>query len=298
MKERDAFASYHPVVNFIFFGLTIGFTMFLAHPCCQLISLVCAVIYYARLKGRKAARLSIRYALPTAFAAAVINPAFNHKGAITLFRLPTGNSVTLESVLYGLSAAVMLSAVLFWFGCYSEIMTSDKFTYLFGRIIPATSLILSMALRFVPKFKTQFLLAREAREGMGVEKSGVGIIKRIKNACSCFSVTTTWALENAVDASDSMKSRGYGLSGRTAFSIYTLCDRDKYVLCFLALCGFYLFSGSISGGLYWRYFPSIRGAAIDPLNVSFQIVYLGICMTPIVVDVIEERKWKYLRSKI
>ncbi len=30
----------------------------------------------------------------------------------------------------------MLAAVVLWFGCYNEVMTSDKFIYLFGRVIP------------------------------------------------------------------------------------------------------------------------------------------------------------------
>jgi energy-coupling factor transport system permease protein len=46
----------------------------------------------------------------------------------------------------------MLAAVISWFSCYNAVMTSDKFVYLFGRVIPALSLILSMTLRFVPKF--------------------------------------------------------------------------------------------------------------------------------------------------
>jgi energy-coupling factor transport system permease protein len=31
----------------------------------------------------------------------------------------------------------MLISVITWFNCYSAVMTSDKFVYLFGRIIPA-----------------------------------------------------------------------------------------------------------------------------------------------------------------
>lgn len=51
------------------------------------------------------------------------------------FRQP----LTLESIAYGCAAAVMLVAVLFWFSCYNEVMTSDKFMYLFGRIIRTES---------------------------------------------------------------------------------------------------------------------------------------------------------------
>jgi energy-coupling factor transport system permease protein len=49
---------------------------------------------------------------------------------------PLRNPLTLESIFYGLAAAVMLAAVVLWFGCYNEVMTSDKFIYLFGRVIP------------------------------------------------------------------------------------------------------------------------------------------------------------------
>ena len=53
-------------------------------------------------------------------------------------------------MLYGLASAALLSATLLWFTCYNTVMTSDKFIYLFGRVIPALSLVLSMTMRFVP----------------------------------------------------------------------------------------------------------------------------------------------------
>ena len=65
------------------------------------------------------------------------NLAFNHEGATILAYLPSGNPLTLESIVYGLSAAVMMASVILWFSCYNAVMTSDKFAYLFGRVIPA-----------------------------------------------------------------------------------------------------------------------------------------------------------------
>ncbi len=50
--------------------------------------------------------------------------------------------------------------VIQWFSCYNKVMTSDKFIYLFGRLIPALSLILSMALRFVPGLTGQLKVIR------------------------------------------------------------------------------------------------------------------------------------------
>ncbi len=298
MKYRDAFSAYHPIVNFVYFGLTIGFSMFFMHPVCLVSSLFCSICYHIRLNGKNTINFLVRYALPVMLLTALINPAFNHKGSVILCYLPTGNPLTLESIIYGFAAAVMLVSVLFWFGCYTAVMTTDKFVYLFGRIIPSMSLLLSMTLRFVPKFKKQLETVKEAQIGMCRDTSDGSLIKRLKSVLICFSIMVTWSLENAIETADSMKSRGYGLKGRTAFSIYILADRDKGVLLWLAFAGVYLLSGCLSDGLFWRYFPSIRGELTAPMTVGFEIIYFAMCATPLILDEREEQKWKLLKSKI
>ncbi len=298
MKNKDAFGGCHPVVNFVYFALVTGFSMFLMHPVCLLISLVCAVFYYARLKGARALRFMIRYSLPLMIVTALVNPAFNHRGMMIICYLPTGNPLTLESIVYGLAAAVMLVSVLLWFACYTEIMTSDKFVYLFGRIIPALSLVLSMTLRFVPRFKEQFERVKEAQRGMGKFSSESSAFGKLKSALGCFSSMVTWSLENSIETADSMKSRGYGLRGRTSFSIYTFTERDKSILAWLGLYAFFLLSGCVSGNLRWQYFPNICGTLTEPLTVGLEAAYFGLCAVPIAIYIREEKQWKYLRSKI
>jgi len=298
MEKKDAFGDCHPVVIFVYFSLAIGFSMFLTHPVCLIVSMLCAVCYYVRLKGGRALRSAAKYALPLMLVTALVNPLFNHRGTVILFYLPTGNPLTLESVIYGLAAAVMLVSVLIWFACFTEIMTSDKFVYLFGKIIPALSLVLSMTLRFVPRFKEQFEQVKEAQRGMGKAAPENSPFSKLKSALSYFSIMVTWALESSIQTADSMKSRGYGLRGRTAFSIYTFTERDKGILAWLGLCAFFLLSGFISGNLYWQYFPSIRGMLAEPLTIGLEAAYFGICAAPLAIDIREEGQWRYLRSKI
>ena len=131
-------------------------------------------------------------------AMALINPAFNHEGATILTYLPSGNPLTLESVIYGICAAIMIVSVICHFSCYNEIMTSDKFIYLFGKIIPAMSLILSMTLRFVPKFSSQLKVVVNAQRCMGRDVSCGSILKRAKYGLNILSIMTTWSLENAI----------------------------------------------------------------------------------------------------
>ena len=152
---RDSFSGFHPLNNLIYFALVIGFSLVLNHPLAQGISLVCACVYAISINGRKSITFLLKYALPMVLLTAFINPAFNHEGATVLLYFSNGNPLTLESVLYGISAGVMLVTILLWFTSFNRVMTSDKFIYLFGKIIPALSLVFSMSLRFVPKFKAQ-----------------------------------------------------------------------------------------------------------------------------------------------
>ena len=298
MKNRDTFSSYHPLINFLYFALVLVFTMFFMHPVSLVISLVSALSYAVYLNGSKAVRFSLTALLPMMLMAAIINPIFNHEGMTILIYLPSGNPLTLESILYGVSSALMLASVITWFSCYTAVMTSDKFVYLFGKVIPALSLVLSMTLRFVPKFKAQFKVVSQAQACVGRDVSDGSILQRLKNAITILSIMVTWSLENAIESADSMKSRGYGLPGRTAFSIYRFDERDRTVLVWLLFCGFYIISGWAAGGLVWKYYPIIKGELLGAFPISFQLVYLALCLTPVILNGKEDLVWKHLKSNI
>ena len=167
-----------------------------------------------------------------------------HEGETILTYLPSGNPLTLESIVYGFAAAAMLAGVICWFSCYNAVMTSDKFVYLFGRVIPALSLVLSMTLRFVPKFKAQIRTVSGAQRCVGRDVSDGGILQRARHGMTILSILVTWSMENAIETADSMRSRGYGLPGRTAFSIYRFERRDRRMLLALLACGGYLAAGA------------------------------------------------------
>lgn len=298
MHNRDPFSGFHPMVNFLYFAEVIGAAMFLMHPVSLVISLGGAVAYSARLKGWNMTGRSMRWLLPMMLFAAAVNPAFNHRGATVLLYLPSGNPLTMESILYGLAAAAMLAAVVTWFSCFHEVMTSDKLLYLFGRVIPSLSLLLSMTLRFVPRFQERLRTIVQAQKCVGQDVAEGTLLQRVKKTVTVLSILVTWALESAIDTADSMKSRGYGLPGRTAFSIYRLDERDKGALIWLSACGFLILCGWISGNLSWRYYPTLQGTVVTPLTVGIHVAHLALCLTPVMIDQWEEQKWKHLTSGI
>ena len=295
---RDSFLDYHPFINFIYFVLVIGFSLVLTHPLAQGIALVCASAYSVSTTGKKSVLFLLRYCLPMVLLTAFINPAFNHEGTTILLYFSNGNPLTLESILYGFSAGAMLVILLLWFTSFNRVMTSDKFIYLFGKVIPALSLVLSMSLRFVPKFKAQMTTVAEAQRSIGRDVSSGSLWCRTKTAIVIFSIMITWALENAIETADSMKSRGYGLKGRSAFSIYQFDERDKYTLIWFVFCGLFLLVGTMLMAFGFRYFPNIRYASLNMTTIPFYCVYFALGITPVVLNWKEERKWKTLISNM
>ena len=259
------------------------------NPICLVISFVGALTASAGLCGIKKTLRNLGYMLPMILFALLINPVFNHEGATILAYLPGGNPLTLESIIYGMAAGLMLAAVLCHFSCFNKVMTSDKLVYLFGRISPALSLVFSMSLRMVPMFIEQTKQVSAAQRCIGRDTKTGSLTDRIGNAVSIMSVMITWSLENAVTAADSMKSRGYGLKGRTAFSLFRFDKRDAAVLAVVLALGVTLLYGNVNGMMYWRCFPTMKwggGSAALPMY----IVYVMLVMVCPVINFINERR--------
>lgn len=294
--KTDSFSRCHPLVNVLYFALVLAFAMFCMHPVSLALSLGSGLAYALSLKGWRGLRPTLGVLLPMAAMAAVINPIFNREGDTVLTRLPTGAPLTLESLAYGLAAAGMLAGVILWFSCFSAVMTSDKIIYLFGRAAPALSLILSMTLGFIPRFGARFRGVCEAQRCVGRDISEGPLIRRMRIAAAVLSTLITWSLEHAVETADSMKSRGYGLPGRTAFSPYRFDARDAGVLIWLSLWGGYMLAGALMGGLEWQYSPVIRGELTGGYTLSLHLAHLALCLTPLLLNGREDRKWKHIKS--
>ena len=293
--KNDAFSGFHPGVNLAFFAAALGLTMFIQQPVYLLISMISGCAYLLHLQGRKGMLRQVGYLVPVLVMMAVMNPVFNHEGITVLWYLPNDNPITLEAICFGLASAAMMGASIVWFNCCNAVFTSDKIIYLFGRAIPALSLMISMTLRFVPRFKNFLQSVLRTQQAMHRPEN---VKEKLQQALAAFSATVSWAMEQSIVSADSMKSRGYGLLGRTAFSIYVFEKRDGIAL--MAL--FLLCAGAalphLLGLMGWTYYPSMTGALLGPVQCFAYLCYGGMCNLPLMIDWMEDRKWNALRSKI
>ena len=288
--KTDAFSRCHPAVNFVYFLLAIGFGVVIQHPLYMLAGLVGSAAYYLLLNGHKGVKM-ILLMLPVFALIAAVNPLFNTLGETTLFLL-FGRPYTLEALYYGVVVGGIFLVMMLWFGCYSVVLTSDKFTSLFGNWIPALSLLLVMVLRMIPNLMRKAVQISGARKSIG-KGAGENDSKKEKilGGMTVLSALTDWALEGSIVTADSMRSRGYGTAKRTNFQIYRMCVRDWMLL---GLTGVLTAATILAGGMETEFIPALE---IAPLTWGFG-AYCAFLLIPTALHLKEAITWHILRSKI
>ena len=295
--NRDTFSTYHPGITFLFFIAAIVFGMCFIHPAFWISSVLLSTFYVISVKGWKSVKLLIIMLVVFA-AVSFINPLFTTEGEHVLAVLPWGRPYTLEALCYGMSAGGMFVTVLLWFSAYNEVMSSDKFLYLFGRMIPSISLVLTMILRLVPSFQKKASQIAGARKCIGMA-GGVNKKAKIDGGLAVTSALTSWALEGGIITADSMQSRGFGSGRRTSFSIYRMDGRDLLLLGLMVILAGAVLMCAFMGGMKTAYIPHIELTGTDtPFMITGLIAYVLFMAIPTVLNIAEAIRWHYLKSGI
>ncbi len=295
--NQDAFSKRHPIVNFLFFLGAIGFGVMIQHPMYLLAGFLCSITYYLQLNGRKGLK-NLLWMLLLFLMMTAINPLFNVYGKTRLFTM-FGRPYTLEGIYYGAAVAGALVVMLIWFGCYNAVLTSDKFTCLFGDLIPSLSLLLVMVLRMIPN------LMRKAKQFLGARKSiGKGGSEnaprkdKVMDGMTIVSALTDWALEGSVVTGDAMRSRGYGSTKRSSFMVYRMTGMDVCLLVTQCLLILMVLSSMITGGTVAEFTPDLFIAPIKGYHVPGFLAYWAYLLIPVILQIKETIQWHISRSRI
>lgn len=298
MKGKESrFSACHPAATFAFFMVAIVGSVFFQHPAYLLASVLAAFSYQLSERGRKGLPMVIGM-FPMFLFLSAINPLFNTYGEHVLFLL-WGRPYTMEALIYGMVIAGMLVSAIVWFSCYSAVMTSDKFTCLFGNLIPALSLILVMVLRLIPSYQRKALQIAGARCCVGKSAGSTDDWKeKAEDGITILSSLTSWALEGAIITADSMRSRGYGASKRSSFQVYRWRTPDVLLLIAITALFVLTFFGSTLGWTKAVFTPEMEIAPVTGINALGIAAYTAMLFIPTIMNTLEAIKWNYFRSKI
>lgn len=283
------FENLHPICILIYFVAVIGLTLVCFHPVMMVVSLMGAFSFLLRLKGGKGAGQQFRFVIPMFLLVAVANPLINHRG-VTLLGMFLNQWITLEAIAYGITAGLSLAALILWFGCYSEVMTSEKFLYLFGKIAPSSALLISMALQLAPKLNRQLTEIKESQEMLRPAKKNFA--GKLGTAIRHTSTLVGWSLEGAVEQTDSMKARGYGLKRRTTFHLFHFDSRDFRFLCgVLMLSGVCVIARAFGHG-HMEFYPRMDAVITGESGIVLYFLFGVLAFLPAILEGKEALVWR------
>lgn len=286
----DSFSKCHPLTNFLFFVGAIGFSVVIQHPAYLSASCVGAASYYLLLNGKNGWKLILGM-IPVFLLVSAMNPLLNTYGETVLFTV-FGNPYTVEALIYGMVIGGMLVVMMLWFGCYSKVLTSDKFICLFGSLIPAISLLLVMVLRMIPSLMVKAKQLSGARKCVGKGAGEQSTNKeKVTDGMNILSALTDWALEGSIITADSMRSRGYGAAKRTSFQIYRLTVRDVVLIIVMVVLAAAVI---LCGGTTATFTPDFY-IAPPTWGLAAYIVFL---LIPPILHIQEAVTWHISISKI
>ena len=299
MNVKDRFATYHPVINFTFFLGALICGMILIHPGFLICSVLLSMVYYLTVRGRKGMGF-LTGMMGMFLILSVINPLFGTYGDHVLFTYFGGRPYTLEALYYGMALAAMMVSILSWFASYNAVMTSDKFLYLFGRMAPSVTLVLTTVLRLIPSYQKKVAQMNGARKCIGKAMDIGSNLEKAEHGMVLISALTSWALEGGVITADSMRSRGYGCEKkRTTFSLYRFECRDKAMLAVMAILLTVVVLCIVKDGAQAAYIPSVEIAGFEnPATILGIMAYFLFLSIPSAVNIWEDIRWHSLKSKI
>ncbi len=259
------------------------------HPVMMLLSCVGALLFLIRIKGWKGAVRQLSFVFPMFLFIAIANPLVNHRG-VTLLGMLFDQWITLEAICYGVTAGLSLAALILWFVCYQQVMTSDKFLYLFGQVAPGTALLITMALQLIPKLGREFQQIRQSQEMLRPEKKG--ILFKLQTAIRHTSTLIGWSVENGVQQADSMKARGYGIRRRTTFHLFRFDSRDaRFLGGILALGGACIIARMFGHGTM-EFYPRMDAVITGQSGVVLYGMFALFVCLPAILEGKEALKWR------
>ena len=226
----------------------------------QVAVLLAVIVALLTASGRLRAALPyVRVALAVGLFLALLNPLFSSGGLDVLWEREIGPltvTVTLQGIVYGVTTAMRLTALVLAFALLTATLTPDDQLVLFSRFSFHSGLVLSLAARMLPLLGSDAARIADAQRSRGVELDRGTRRQRMTARMPLLSALLTRSLERAVDVAAAMEARGYGVGARSRWMRrrpWRLVDVALVAGALIAAAA--LVAGLASGATSYSFFP-------------------------------------------
>lgn len=316
----------HPAVYLIYYFIMVVLAFIIRDPYFVLSFLVLILVLIS-LQGISSELKNImKLFLPLSILIIILNPLLNKQGVHRIYLI--GNFfITYEAFAFGVLMSLALLIVILVFSSYNRSVTYQDMLYIFSKKLPVISMIIIMALRFVPLINSRIIEVQKLHnlKSNGVEtklenldddnnlaeydsnslndklesnskvlaklnssKKFQRIIKQTDIIGKIMAITVSWSLEESMFTAKSMKARGYNAYNRTSYLSYDFSIVDVIFLLIIIVTVSIIGAGLIQGYGIINIYPSFDFSFSD---LPFNIYYFAfiIFLLPLIYLELKER---------
>ncbi|MDI9242890.1 hypothetical protein [Fusibacillus kribbianus] len=151
---------------------------------------------------------------------------------------------------------------------------------------------LAIFLRMVPRCRQEAGRIHKAQQGIGRGIGQGSVLQRIRIGLRIFSMLITWLIDHLTAASESVRSRGSSLRGKTAFSAYRFDNRDRAYVIALFTCLSMIWMAVMLRQTDMVYDPRMIWTSITSMSWLFYGGYVIFCRMPMFLDLWTEYRFR------
>ncbi len=314
--------SIHPGVYLLYYFIMVLFAFIFTDPYFVVTFLVLLLVLIALQGVSHELKNIMRLFIPLSVLIMILNPLLNRTGAHKIY-LWSGFFITYEAIAYGILMSLALLIVILVFSSYNRSVSYQEMLYIFSKKLPIISMIIVMALRFIPLINSRAIEVQKLNslKSNGVELEGedeeridvdafnsnintdynsklvdklksnkriAAIIKEAKTLGKIMGITVSWSLEESMFTAKSMKARGYNATERTSYLSYKFSNADFAFIALIIVTVGIIIVGLLHGVGMINIYPSID---FRFSNLPFNIYYLAfiVFLLPLIYLEIKER---------
>ncbi len=221
---EQGFKKYSAYVLVMYFFGMIGLSMFIRNPIYISISFIAGFSLLLIIKPKRIVSILLSFMI-LFITFTLLSPLFSVLHFHSLHQI-IQDAYTMQNMSFAFVNAGLLLSVICWCVNYQECISSDKVMFVFGKILPIFSLLITMINRLIPNYIYKYKMILQARLGIG-KQSATKRFYKIKEGALMMSSLTSIAFEDALIQADSMKGRGWGSKKRTYFKNTRMNLEDK-----------------------------------------------------------------------
>ena len=141
--------SIHPGVYLLYYFIMVLFAFIFSDPY-FVVTFLALILILISLQGVSSELKNIlKFYIPLSIFILILNPLLNRTGAHKIY-LWSNFFVTYEAIAYGVLMTLALLIVILVFSSYNRSVSYQEMLYIFSKKLPIISMIIVMALRFIP----------------------------------------------------------------------------------------------------------------------------------------------------